>query len=380
MFILLILSFVFLIVIVFSHSEAWGISIENIQNPRESKQWVVDTAKVWNQETESQLEGTLADLSLKNETEFVIVTVPGIPEGTDLRSMAKTLRQNFRVGKPEFDNGILLLISKRPEKIISLVSKGFGIPNYYFYTDVIDGKKIETIQQWLPLEIQGLSEVSYRSQPEFRQIYQTAGWLGFGLATAGFFGFESLTYHLTSRKNCAHLKMTGSTGSLVNSIHFIQASVFSIRLGKTIGAISLSTFFLSRSPISGGLNTGSSDFLWIILAGLSVLPIHIIPDLWLRSRARKANILSVSAESYDIRLIGTVLLQIMPFMLLGIFQKAAYSNTYKHFSHIGTSPILEFVLIFFGILISGCLLPFVGVDLTDPPPSLKSPSAHPSKL
>ena len=358
--IFLILSLTILILSVFLHSQAWGTSIGDIQNPKESKQWVMDTAKIWSQETESQLEKTLSDLEVKNKTEFVIITVPDILAGTDLRPIAKTLRKKFYFGKPEFDNGLLLLISKRPGKLIGVVSKGNGIPTYYFYTDVIDGNKIQTIQQWLPLEIQGLSELSYQSQPKFRRVYQIAGWVGLGLAVAGFLGFEYLTRHFITRRYLAQQKLAGCSelplnSNFVRTRHFVHASVFSIRLGKTIGAISLSTFLLSKSPILGGLNTGNSDFLWVILVDLGVLPIHIIPDLWLRSRTKL--ILSIQSRAYGDLLSLSPVLLLPSLSLLRLFQQGAYSNVYKSFSHIGTSPILEFIIILFGLLISVCIFP-----------------------
>jgi TPM domain len=232
----LVLSFVTLIAIVFLNLQAWGSSTENIQNPKDSNQWVLDAAKVWPPKTEMKLEKMLSDLERRNKIEFVIVTVPNILAGTNLHPVAKTLRQKFHVGKSKFDNGLLLLISKRPEKLIGVISMGSGIPTNYFQKDVIDANQILTIEQWLPSIISDLGIVSYQSQPVFKPIYQLVGWIGLGLSVGGAIVFEYFRCLIT-KSNHRQQELTASiTQNYLNSA--MRVSIVLIRVGIALSVIS----------------------------------------------------------------------------------------------------------------------------------------------
>jgi uncharacterized protein len=85
---------------------------------------VIDQADILSETTESALSARLAALENKTSDQLVVVTVPGLGNET-IEAFSQRLGNGWGVGRPELDNGVLLVVA--PRERVTRISVGEGL-------------------------------------------------------------------------------------------------------------------------------------------------------------------------------------------------------------------------------------------------------------
>lgn len=102
--------------------------------------FVNDYANLFSTEQKSLLERKLSDFEATSTNEISVVTISSL-EGDAVENYADKLFQEWGIGKPKTDNGVLLLIAKEDRKM--RIEVGYGLEGAL--TDAISGSIMRTI-------------------------------------------------------------------------------------------------------------------------------------------------------------------------------------------------------------------------------------------
>lgn len=103
--------------------------------------FVNDYAGMINTSDESALEKKLVDFEAESSNEIVVVTIPSL-EGDTIENFAVELFEEWRIGKTDNDNGVLILVSRDDRKM--RIEVGYGLEgaltdsqSYWIIDDII---------------------------------------------------------------------------------------------------------------------------------------------------------------------------------------------------------------------------------------------------
>jgi len=86
--------------------------------------WVNDFANVIDDQIEDQLNNKISDYEKKTTNEIAVVTIPSL-EGESLEDFSIRLAENWKPGKEEKDNGIILLFAVQEKRV--RLEVGYGL-------------------------------------------------------------------------------------------------------------------------------------------------------------------------------------------------------------------------------------------------------------
>lgn len=86
--------------------------------------WIEDKASIYTQEQKEKLENISQSLNDYFGPQLVVYTMLQIPEGYTLESLGLEIGNSNRIGREEYDDGILILIIKNERKIRIELGKG----------------------------------------------------------------------------------------------------------------------------------------------------------------------------------------------------------------------------------------------------------------
>lgn len=101
---------------------------------------VTDQAKMLNSSTTVQLEEILAALEEKEATQIAVLTINSL-QGESLEAYSLRVVENWKLGRDDLDNGVLLLIAKNDRKI--RIEVGYGLEGVL--TDLTSGRIIRNV-------------------------------------------------------------------------------------------------------------------------------------------------------------------------------------------------------------------------------------------
>ncbi|WP_316896400.1 TPM domain-containing protein [Pseudodesulfovibrio indicus] len=101
---------------------------------------VNDLAKMMSPVTRQDIEARLADLEATDSTQVAVLTVPSL-EGDSIEDFSIRVAEAWKVGRKDFDNGVILLVSKQDRKI--RIEVGYGLEGRL--TDVLSGRIIDNV-------------------------------------------------------------------------------------------------------------------------------------------------------------------------------------------------------------------------------------------
>ena len=101
---------------------------------------VNDLANMISPATRQTIETRLADLETSDSTQVAVLTIPSL-EGDSLEDFSIRLADAWKVGQKNFDNGVILLISKQDRKI--RIEVGQGLEGRL--TDVLAGQIVDNV-------------------------------------------------------------------------------------------------------------------------------------------------------------------------------------------------------------------------------------------
>ncbi len=307
---------------------------QSVQLPRP---WVRDQAKIWSPAERDRLEAILNDLNKKNTTEFVIVSESKLYDMRQLCSRAEALKNELRIGRPEFDNGILAFISKTGDSVSGCLSRGRGIPRVYYQYALFGKSTLDSIDRQIP----ELAKTVYSSKPIFRPAYRWLGVIGLVIILViASFDFFKKDY------------LKGSILVISNSQSLAARKIWLFELGVGLICISMNTFILSQMSVGEGLHSWRHDFFLSLLVGLpsffcQVIAINVYERVFcflaFKSTGRLIN---SSSPSRAVRLykelrnwsIGNSLIYGSLMMSL-IARRLSFSDLYD--GHNGTSYVFE---------------------------------------
>ncbi len=99
---------------------------------------VNDYADMISGSTESQLDSKLKSLEESDSTQLVVLTIPSL-EGEPLEEYSIRVAEEWEIGQKEYDNGLLLLVSKNDRKV--RIEVGYGLEGRL--TDLLAGRIID---------------------------------------------------------------------------------------------------------------------------------------------------------------------------------------------------------------------------------------------
>jgi uncharacterized protein len=103
-----------------------AVTVQEVPNPRKvNSGWVTDMADVLSPQTEAQLNQMISDLEAENGSEIAVVTVPETSPSASPKEFATSLFNNWKIGKADKDNGVLLLISQGDRRVE--IETGYGV-------------------------------------------------------------------------------------------------------------------------------------------------------------------------------------------------------------------------------------------------------------
>ncbi|NJR66188.1 MAG: TPM domain-containing protein [Leptolyngbyaceae cyanobacterium CRU_2_3] len=91
-----------------------AILVQDVPLPQDAVSDVID---LLNQDTESKINRLASQLETKNGAEVRVVTVPETHPAQSPRDFALELFNTWKIGKPNQDNGVLLLYSKKDDRV-----------------------------------------------------------------------------------------------------------------------------------------------------------------------------------------------------------------------------------------------------------------------
>ena len=112
------------ILVVSLSSVGHSLPVSKVVNPRTNWGWVTDQADVLDWETEVKLNRRITAFEAKTTGEMVVVTIPQVDSGTNVRQFAIALFNFWGIGKAEKDNGVLLLLSMKDRRVELVTGSG----------------------------------------------------------------------------------------------------------------------------------------------------------------------------------------------------------------------------------------------------------------
>lgn len=105
---------------------SYALTVEDISNPRQTyDSWVIDTAYILSDATESRLNKIISQLENHKGIEFAVVTVPETSPASSTKAFATELFNYWGIGKRLKNNGILFLVSVNERRVE--IETGLGI-------------------------------------------------------------------------------------------------------------------------------------------------------------------------------------------------------------------------------------------------------------
>lgn len=105
---------------------SWAVTVQQVPNPRQvTGGWVSDMAGILSETTEAQLNQTLSQLEAANGSEMAVVTVPETAPSASPKAFATELFDDWKIGKPGQDNGVLFLVSVSDRRVE--IETGYGV-------------------------------------------------------------------------------------------------------------------------------------------------------------------------------------------------------------------------------------------------------------
>jgi uncharacterized protein len=105
---------------------ALALSVQDVPNPRQiSGEWVTDMAHLLDAQTKTQLNQAISKLEQDEGIEMAVVTVPETRPSPSPQVFATRLFNHWGIGKPDQNNGILLLVSAGDRQVE--IKTGSGI-------------------------------------------------------------------------------------------------------------------------------------------------------------------------------------------------------------------------------------------------------------
>lgn len=101
---------------------------------------VNDLAGMMTPRTRQTIEDRLADLERTDSTQVAVLTIPSL-KGDSLEDFSIRVAEAWKVGQRDFDNGVILLVSKADHKI--RIEVGYGLEGRL--TDVLSGQIIDNV-------------------------------------------------------------------------------------------------------------------------------------------------------------------------------------------------------------------------------------------
>ncbi len=98
--------------------------------------YVTDTANVIPDDVETSLEGVLRDFEMETSNQFVIVTIPNLPQGDTIETAAYSIFNNNNLGQKDKNNGLLFLLSTAERK--TRFEVGYGLEPVF--PDILAGR------------------------------------------------------------------------------------------------------------------------------------------------------------------------------------------------------------------------------------------------
>ena len=103
---------------------ALAVSSEALEIPKKPRSYVADRAGLLTQNTRTQIEGALRQFEQKTSTQVVVATFPSL-EGEALEDFSIRLAEAWNIGQKDKDNGVILLIFQKEQKI--RLEVGYGL-------------------------------------------------------------------------------------------------------------------------------------------------------------------------------------------------------------------------------------------------------------
>lgn len=100
---------------------------------------VMDTADMLEPETEAWLRDYLAELERTDSTQVAVLTIPSL-EGESLEEYSVRVAQEWGLGRADFDNGALVLLSRDDRAV--RIEVGYGLEGEL--TDLLAGRIVDT--------------------------------------------------------------------------------------------------------------------------------------------------------------------------------------------------------------------------------------------
>lgn len=100
------------------------VSAEALQIPKKPRNYITDNAGLLRQNARIQLENALRQFEQKTSTQVVVATFPSL-ENEALEDFSMRLAEAWKIGQKEKDNGVILLIFKKEQKI--RLEIGYGL-------------------------------------------------------------------------------------------------------------------------------------------------------------------------------------------------------------------------------------------------------------
>jgi len=114
------------------------VSLEALQIPKKPHSYITDHAGLLTQNTRTQLESALRQFEQKTSTQVVVATFPSL-EGEALEDFSIRLAEAWNIGQKNKDNGVILLIFQKEQKI--RLEVGYGLEGAL--TDAESGQIIQ---------------------------------------------------------------------------------------------------------------------------------------------------------------------------------------------------------------------------------------------